>query len=330
MKRETDPRHMLAAGFVLAVIGIAALLVGIPRPVIAQFSAQGTWIPSSGVGGTGSAVTLTVPNIASMSDLLGVPLRFIPANTNAAGGTTITVNAFSAESVKRSSSGLLVPIAGGDFTAGGTAPFAEVIWDGTEFVQKNPATGNDAVGTEKSFTNTVPAGWLVEDGSCYSRTTYAALFAYYGSTDLWATQASSSCTGSQFAVPKANGRISVAVQNQGSGTGPLTNCTAGVTVNCGAQQQTLVAGQVPQVSTSYTPAGSVTTSLTNTGATNGGTSGAVLQNGATAATQGNATISFSASSSFSGTPATITVGSGSPSPVSIINYNYQVYKAVKY
>lgn len=331
-----NPRNIFAASLVILVVGLVMVLVGLPRPVIAQFSGQGTWVPAVNVGGTASAVQLTIPNITGMADLLGVPLRFVPKNTSVAGGTTINVNSYGAENVLRASSGSLVAIAGGDMTASG--PFAEVVWDGTEMVQINPATGNDAVGTEKSFTNTVPAGWLVEDGSCVSRTTYAALFAFYGDTDLWATQAGSSCSGTQFTVPKANGRISVAVQNQGAGTGPLTSCTAGITNNCGTQ--TISQAMLPSVSL---PSSSLTLSNGNApfeiGAATTGTACNINSSGhctsggntvfsiTTDGTQDTSIgLNLNVSAGLEITGSVPLGGSGS----AFVPSNYQVYKAVKY
>ena len=320
----------------LAFIGVvagAAISNLVPR-AHAQFAAQGLWIPASGVGGTGNAVTLNIPNVTQMGDLLGVPIRFKPASTNAAGGTTIAIIAnggsvLTAYNVERSSSGLLVPVAGGDFSSGATAPIVKVVWDGSYFEQSDPATGNDAVGTEKDFTNTVPAGWLTEDGSCESAATYAALYAYYGSTDLWLTQAGGvACASGAFHLPLANGRIALAANNQGAGTGPLTNCSAGLAQNCGAQNQALSStNQLPQFTPSGTVSGSIggSQSFGNVQFANGGTRG-VGGSGEAPSTLTVNGSSFSWSGSFSGAA----IGSATPSSFSIVNPNYQVFKAVKY
>ena len=217
----------------------------------AQLSATQTWIPSANVGGTANAVILTLPNVTATSNLLGVPIRFVPGSPNVAGATTVAIhNGFSTvvtAAVYRNSGGALVPIAGGDFGSGSPIPYAEIVWDGTEFVQTNPATWNAPVGTVGHFSGpTAPAGWLIANGTCILKTTYSALYAYYGgSGDLWATQAGSSCSAGSFTLPFANGRTAVAYDQQGSETaGVLTNSGSGcpataVAVGCGAQNRTL-------------------------------------------------------------------------------------------
>jgi microcystin-dependent protein len=229
---------------IIIVAGLAFLYYGSITRVDAQVSAVQTFIPASGVGGTSNAVTLSVPNIRSMADLVGVPIRFFPKSNAVAGGATINVNSYGTNAVDRLSAGTLVSIADHDLT---TAAMAEVIWDGTEFQQTNPATGTVPVGTEIVVTggSAAPFGYLIENGACLSQTTYAALYALYGSTDTWSPGNGASCSGSQFHVKFANGRASVASNTQGSQTGPLTNCTATVGVVCGAQTATIAQSALP-------------------------------------------------------------------------------------
>ena len=126
--------HNIAAVFaVFFALVIGAALPSLISPLRAQLSAQSTWIPAASVGGSANAITLTVPNVASMADLVGVPVRFIPSNNNTA-TTTINISpvggsAFGAITVKRSSPAGLVTLAGGDFISGSQS---EVVYDGTE------------------------------------------------------------------------------------------------------------------------------------------------------------------------------------------------------
>ena len=244
---------------IIIVAGLAFLYYGSITRVDAQVSAVQTFIPASGVGGTSNAVTLSVPNIRSMADLVGVPIRFFPKSNAVAGGATINVNSYGTNAVDRLSAGTLVSIADHDLT---TAAMAEVIWDGTEFQQTNPATGTVPVGTEIVVTggSAAPFGYLIENGACLSQTTYAALYALYGSTDTWSPGNGASCSGSQFHVKFANGRASVASNTQGSQTGPLTNCTATVGVVCGAQTATIAQSALPNITIPVST--SVTTSNT--------------------------------------------------------------------
>ena len=284
-----------------------------------------------GAVGTSSGTNAQVVTVNPFVLQTGATISFKAGGSNTA---ELFVNANSTGSIavfRYSQFGASASV-GGEVVSG---QMVTLQYDGVEWQCQSCAFAT--VGEEKSFTGgTVPLGWQIEDGSCLSTTAAADLYSYYGNTDLWATQAGGSCPAGQFHVAKANGRSSVAANNQGSGTGPLTNCTAGVTNNCGAQFQFLTAGQIPAISAPYTPAGSVS-------GTNGGSQSISVaslesgsaQNYAFGAVEINEiglTIfgsSFSWSGTFSGTPATITVGSGSPSAVSIVNPNYQVLKAVK-
>lgn len=304
----------LAGLFAAAVLAVQ-VLVPPPPPARAQLSAAGTWIPASGVSGT-NTVSLTLAGIGGMADLLGVPVRFIPLNANAAGATNVNFG-FGNVQVKRASGGALVPIAGGDFS---TTAFAEIIYDGTQAVQTNPATGSEPVGTEIVFSGIaaqIPAGYLIEDGRCVSQTTYSGLYTAYGSTDTWSPGSTGgACAGGSFHLKYANGRASVAVNTQGVATGPLTNCTAGIAIPCGNPTQALSStGQLPL----FTPSGTVASSISPTQTV---TSGTGIQTGGSGLAAGAATVT----STFTG----VAIGSASPSSFSIINPNTQNYFLVKY
>lgn len=294
----------------------------------AQMAAQMTWVPAANIGGTGIAVTITIPAANQMTDLLGVPIRFIPTNSNSvayAGTTTVNVNTIGAQPVKRASGGSLVAIAGGDFSPG--VP-ATIMWDGTEFVQIDPATGTDPVGTERHFTGpTVPNGWLVENGQCVSETTYAALWAYYGS-DIWSPGSTGgACSAGNFHLPYANGRTAVAPDNQGSQTANvLTNAGSGcaatsVAVSCGLQNRTIGQINLPNVNFTVTEP-------------NGGQghqhSYSVMNTSGTAFAQGtNASTAGAALTGFATTGITVNSG-GSGTALATVQPTYTVLKAVKY
>jgi hypothetical protein len=279
----------------IALFAFAQPALHFGTPARAQLGAAQTWIPSGGVSGSGNAVVLTVPNIGGMSDLLGVPLRFLPQSTNAAGGTTIAISngtsTFSAEPVLRSSAiwGLaeagLAPIAGGDLTASPSPVRAEVMWDGTEFVLSNPATGDAPVGEIEAFvgsdtwgTTQIP-GRLILDGSCVSQTTYALLYSYSGgSGDPWG-----SCSSGQFKLPDLRGRGLAGYDSQGSNgaanrlTSAGSGCAAtGVGATCGGQNETLVQSNLPNVT--FANSGIAVSNGGNTGiaVSNGGNTGIAL------------------------------------------------------
>jgi hypothetical protein len=191
------------------------------------------------------------------------------------------------------------------------------------------------VGEEVTFTGaSVPAGYQIEDGSCISQSTYADLFGYYGSSDLWLTQTGGvACSAGLFHVPFANGRLSMAANNQGAGSGPFVACAAGLTINCGATESiTLSQGNLPNVNFLVTGTtlnnGILEAELCNA------TAGQCVGGGSTAIAYDTA-----AQGSFGGLPSstsnvTVTSGGsaasgGSSVPFSIVNYNYQTLKAVK-
>jgi len=108
-----------------AAIVLSAIMVG---GASAQFAAQETWQPTT--TGTKNAVIISIPNVASLADLLGVPVRFIPAFNNdsaataAVGGTTATTI------LKATPTGLS-PLVGQELIAG---EMAVLIYDGAEYV----------------------------------------------------------------------------------------------------------------------------------------------------------------------------------------------------
>lgn len=171
-----------------------------------------------------------------------------------------------------------------------------------------------------------PAGWFLCSGQAISRTTYAELFFVIGTT--YGTGDGSTT----FNVPDLRGRASFGKDNMGGtpanritvaggnfdgtvlgGSGGAQNNTAATNVTTSA---TLVAGNIPQVSTSYTPAG------TNSGTQSFGTVIQANGLGSNVNAQGSGvpwantlTVNF-ANAIFAGTPATITVGNASPTAVS--------------
>lgn len=314
------------------IIAIASIMLACIGSASAQMSAAQTWVPAANIGGTGIAVTLSVPNVNQLADLLGVPIRFIPVNnnnTNFAGSTTIAVSGLSAQPVRRVAGASVVAIAGGDLSP---SALAEVIWDGTEFILTNPATGNDPVGTEREFTGpTVPNGWLIENGVCVSQTTYATLWNYYGASDIWSPGSTGgACTAGNFHLPFANGRTSAAADNQGSVTASvLTNAGSGCAatapaVLCGAQNRTVGQANLPNVNFNVTDPGHTHTSTTMNSTPGTFSVGGltVLLSGTGGTTTGGTTDSHTTG---------ITVGSGgSGTALATITPTYTVLKAVKY
>jgi hypothetical protein len=70
------------------LLGVAVLLAGVHASE-AQLAARQTWGGLS--GGSANAQTLTIPNVTNISDLVGVPIRFVAQFTNT-GAMTLTIN----------------------------------------------------------------------------------------------------------------------------------------------------------------------------------------------------------------------------------------------
>lgn len=104
---------------------LIVLLALAAAPARAQFTDQRTWGGSA--SGT-NTISITVPNWTA--NLAGVPLRFIPTNTNT-GAVTLNVSGLGAVTAnKRSSSGLSA-LAAGDIVSG---QLTEATFDGSVFV----------------------------------------------------------------------------------------------------------------------------------------------------------------------------------------------------
>jgi microcystin-dependent protein len=310
----------LAIAVLVAVALIVYGFVPPPRHARAQFADQGTWAGTA--GGTANAVVLTLQNVSSLNDIVGVEISFNPSANNTGPVTIAITNVLgttTAATLYRPSSIGLTGLSLNELWVGETT---SVKYNGSVFVLTSNVdmTGiGDAVELRGS---TARRGTLIEDGSCYSQTTYAALFSVIGTT--YNAGAPVACSGGQFAVPDSRGSFFAALDSQGANgaasrlTGAGSGCTATtVGTRCGAQNQTLTTAQLPV----FTPSGSV--SLTNTGAVNGSSAGPVgVGTGATIGMCCAVPIGFTAA--FTGNP----IGGGSAHP--ILNPVLLGMRAIKY
>ena len=90
-------------------------------------SDEGTWGGTS--AGSANAQTIIIPNITSLTNLLGVTISFIAGYSNS-GATTLAVTSLAATAIKKPSLGGLIALAGSEIIAG-TA--VTVVYDGTQF-----------------------------------------------------------------------------------------------------------------------------------------------------------------------------------------------------
>lgn len=210
------------------------------------FEAQSTW--GGTAGGSANAVTVAIANVQSLNDILGVPLRFVPAADNT-GAATIAVNNLAATAVRRPSNIGLVALSGGELQAGVTTT---IMYNGNTIEILGPVDMTPIGRTVEFRGSVTPRGTLIEDGSCISTATFAALFSVigrnYGACDGTTT----------FGLPNSKGRTFVALDNQGSGgaanvvTSAGSGCDATGIGNCGSQSRSLLRTDLPNTNVTVT------------------------------------------------------------------------------
>jgi hypothetical protein len=230
-------------GIATALILLVALLSSsFPSLVLAQFTSGREWGGLS--TGTPGVQALT---IANWRRDIGVPARFIVgANLNNLGPTTMNISSTGPTSIVRMTQSGFKELVGGELFNGN---IAELVYNGGVYILQGRF---DIVGSTIAFRGTsAPNGYLIEDGSCVSQTTYAALFAEIGTTY-------GSCSAGLFKLPDSRGSMLAGLDNQG-GAGAanrLTSAGSGCTATaltgtgCGSQSSTLTStDQLPP----YTP-----------------------------------------------------------------------------
>lgn len=238
--RKLFAKHLRTFAVAGTTLALAALLYTfVPPPQGARaFEAQSTWGGTG--GGSANAQTVPIANVQSLADVIGVPLRYIPGADNT-GPATISINGLTAVAVRRPSNIGLVALSGGELQAGVTMT---VMYNGATIEIVGPVDLSPIGRTVEFRGSVTPRGTLIEDGSCVSRTTYAALFSVIG-TNYGAGDGTTT-----FCLPFSNGRAFFALDNQGAATaGVLTSggsgCNATAVGVCGGQNQTLTSSQIP-------------------------------------------------------------------------------------
>lgn len=178
------------------------------------------------------AVTLT-PVLTSYSQGMGIFLVYA-ANTTT-GACTINFNSLGAKNIYLQSG---LPAGGGDIVANNLYMFS---YDGTNMILLNPSSSLFPPGTMLDYAGaSVPAGFLLCDGSALSRTTYAALFSAIGTT--WGVGDGSTT----FNLPDARRRTSIG--SGGTGTGTIGNAVGDTG---GEENHTLTVGEIPSHTHQY-------------------------------------------------------------------------------
>lgn len=268
---------------------------------------------AGGLVTTGSATAFAVTSnevITSLSDGLMVRAR---AHTASGASPTFALDGTAAKAIKIAA-GVVAPI--GTLIAGGIYTFTYYLSDDCWIVSGGPPI-NFLVGqTIEWNSNTLPPGFLWEDGSAVSRTTYAALYAAIG------TQFGSGNGTTTFNVPDSRGRTDVGRDNQGSGAasrlsgyGSITGTTLGSAG--GSESHQLTASESGQKAISGAPV-----NISDPGHTHSPSGANIAGNGSSfdAALAGSAgritsIAGFSLTSAFTGISATFTLAGSSASSV---------------
>jgi microcystin-dependent protein len=230
---------------IFSVLALAYLFVPPPHQARAQFADQGTWATATSVTtGGATIVTLTLNNVSSLNDIVGVNVSFNPA-ANSTGPVSIIVTGpagtTSSTALQRPSSLGLVALSLNELWAGETT---SVKYNGSVFVLTSNVDMR-AIGSVCEFRgNTAPRGCLIEDGSCVSATQFAALNTAIGT--LYG-----SCSG--LKLPDSRGTGFMAIDGQGANglAGRITtaSCATPNTVGaqCGNEVQMIAQSGLPNV-----------------------------------------------------------------------------------
>lgn len=222
-------------------------LVGLTTPIAPSGGGTNQFVGGTSSGTNSYVVATTVP--ANFTLTKGNTVTFQVGTTNT-GPSTLAAASQTATNIYRRTSLGAIPMAGGELIAGNVV---SVIYDGTEFQLVSDSV--QLIGDMRDFGgSSPPPGYFIEDGSCQSRTTYAALFSVIGTAF---DPTGSTCDTAHFALPDTRGRMTAGVD---AGIGRITvagsECAATLGLGCGSQTETLTQPQLPAVAPTFvgTPA----------------------------------------------------------------------------
>ena len=225
----------------IRALALAAVVFALVSPAgVSAFEAQSTWGGTS--GGSANAQTVAIANVQSFSDLVGVPLRFIPGFENN-GPATIAISGLPVVAVRRPSSIGLAALSGGELQVGVTTT---IMYNGSTIEILGPVDMTPIGRTVEFRGAATPRGALIEDGSCVSRVTFQPLFSVLNTTY-------GICDGSTtFGLPDSRGTVFGALDTQGVNGAANRITIAGS--GCDATAVGLCGSQSRSISTTYLPA----------------------------------------------------------------------------
>jgi microcystin-dependent protein len=218
-------------------------LTGLTTPLSPTGGGTNQFVGGTSSGTNAYVVATTTPNNFSLTK--GNTVTFFVGATNT-GPSTLSAGSQAATNIYRRTSLGAIAMAGGEMIAGNVV---SVIYDGTEFQLLSDQV--TLIGDMKDFGGSAaPPGYFIEDGSCQSQTTYAALFSVIGTAF---DPTGSTCDTAHFALPDTRGRMTAGVDG---GAGRITvggsNCAATLGLACGTQNQNIGQSNLPNTTISVT------------------------------------------------------------------------------
>jgi hypothetical protein len=310
------------SGAVVSLLIVFAAVVSSSLPGVAQLGQQQTWGGTSTC--TGNAQTINVPNLGSMDDLLNVTIGWkVATGCGNTGPATVSVNGtLSQVNIYRMNSGAAIQLGGGEMPAGA---LVQATWDGAEFILRTDYTNGAPVGSAQIIhSTTADAGYMLENGACFTSTDHPSLATYLGTT--YNTQ--DGCTTGQTGLPDLRGRDPTGSDTMGrSAAGRMPTSIAGTAIGSFGGQAQYASGIAQgflqnfnmfgsaSVSGNITVSGTLNGTVTTSGATGGGGGSMITGASQIGQTAISTSGSLSGGNSMSGSSTVASGGSGTAFPV---------------
>jgi hypothetical protein len=198
------------------IFRILAVMAMLCAPAHAQFANQANY-----AGASAGTNTITIPLANWVRNLVGVPVRFLPANSNT-GAATANVNSVGAANILKPNNGGLTALTGGEIRA---SQMATIVFDGTQWVLQ------DQLGT---FTEaSTLASSALQSGMPYNMALSASVSANALTVSMLTAAGGTPSAASPVIIPFRNSTIANGIQQNVLVTGALTfTIASSATMGC--------------------------------------------------------------------------------------------------
>lgn len=147
--------------FIRRFLAATLLLFAATLPAHAQFANQATY--AGAASGSVSAQAVTLPNMVSLADILGVPITWVPSAANT-GAVTLAINSGSATAIQKPTGGGLAALSGAELQSGQPVM---TMYNGTVHVllSNSGSTPNNGILSRMLATSAVPVGSPMVNGT---------------------------------------------------------------------------------------------------------------------------------------------------------------------